>query len=100
MPEIPDLEAIRRFLNARIIGVEVTKAEALLPHIVRTGAADFEAALTGNRFGEITRYGKFLLFALADEQVMVINAMLTGRFQYCEPATKKKARTCFILSLA
>jgi formamidopyrimidine-DNA glycosylase len=46
MPEIPDLEAIRGFLNERIVGVEVTKAEALIPHVVRSGAADFEAALT------------------------------------------------------
>ena len=76
MPEIPDLEAIRGFLNERIVGVRVTRAEALIPHVVRSGAADFEAALTGNRFGEVLRRGKFLLFGLADSRVMVINAML------------------------
>jgi formamidopyrimidine-DNA glycosylase len=98
MPEIPDLEAIRSFLNKRIIGVGITSVEALIPHVVRTPRADFEATLTGNRFAEITRRGKFLLFPLVDESVLVINAMLTGRFQYVRPAEKKLAKTCFIIS--
>jgi formamidopyrimidine-DNA glycosylase len=101
MPEIPDLEAIRAFLNERITGVEITEAQALIPHVIRTGAADFSAELTGNRFGTILRRGKFLLFPLAnDDYVMVVNAMLTGRFQYMELKAKKAAKTCFIVDFA
>jgi formamidopyrimidine-DNA glycosylase len=99
VPEIPDLEAIRSFYNGRIVGREITDAEVLIPYIVRTGANDFVATMKGNRLGEVLRRGKFLLFALADGQVMVVNAMLTGRFQYCEPKQKKRAKTCFILTL-
>ena len=98
MPEIPDLEAIRAFFNERILGKEITQAEVLIPVVVRTGAADFAATMTGNRPGTTLRQGKFLLMAMADEQVLVINAMLTGRFQYVEPKVKKHARTCFILT--
>ncbi len=99
MPEIPDLEAIRGFLNERIVGVEVTKAEALIPHVVRSGAGDFEAALTGNRFGEVLRRGKFLLFGLADERVLVVNPMLAGRFQYLQPSDRKRPKTCVVMQL-
>ena len=99
MPEIPDLEAIRGFLNARIVGVECTRAEALIPHVVRSGAADFEAALTGNRFGEVLRRGKFLLFGLADERVLVVNPMLAGRFQYLQPGERKRPKTCVVMQL-
>jgi formamidopyrimidine-DNA glycosylase len=98
MPEIPDLEAIRGFLNQRITGVEITRAEALIPHVIRTGGADFEATLTGNRLGTILRRGKFLLCPLADESLLVINPMLTGRFQYVLPNARKRAKTCFVLS--
>ncbi len=99
MPEIPDLEAIRGFLNERIVGAECTEAAVLIPHVVRTTAADFSATLTGNRFGTVLRRGKFLLFALADESVMIINPMLKGRFQYVQPSYKKAAKTCVILTL-
>lgn len=98
MPEIPDLEAIRAFFNDRIVGVEITQAEVLIPHVVRTGGADFVATLTNNRFGQTLRRGKFLIMPLADEHVLVLNAMLTGRFQYGEPPKKKRARTCFVIS--
>ena len=100
MPEIPDLEGIRAFFNQRIVGVEIVQAEALIPHILRTPRADFEAALIGNRFGEVLRRGKFLLFALADDNVMLVNPMLTGRFQYVQPSAKKLAKTCMTITLA
>jgi formamidopyrimidine-DNA glycosylase len=98
MPEIPDLEAIRGFLNQRILGVEITRAETPIPYILRTPSADFQATLTGNRFTEVLRRGKFLLFGLADEHVLVINAMLVGRFQYVEPSVKVRAKTCINLT--
>lgn len=98
MPEIPDLEAIRGFLNERIVGVEITQARALIPYILRVPAADFEATLTGNRIGFVLRQGKFLLFPLADERVLIINAMLTGRFQYVQPSQKVAAKTCFVIT--
>jgi len=100
MPEIPDLEAIRAFLNERIVGVEITAAQALIPYMLRTPGADVEATLTGNRMGPILRRGKFLLFPLADESIMVINAMLKGRFQYVQPSQKKAAKTCMIITFA
>jgi len=100
MPEIPDLEAIRAFFNERILGVEITGVDVLIPYVIRTGAADFAAELTGNRFTAIERYGKFLLFALADEYVMVVNPMLTGRFQYVPPAEKKKGKLVFSITFA
>lgn len=99
MPEIPDLEAIRAFFNERIVGAEVREARVLIPVVVRTPRADFEATLTGNRFGHVLRRGKFLLFPLADESVLAINPMLKGRFQYLKPSAKKAAKTCFTLGL-
>jgi formamidopyrimidine-DNA glycosylase len=54
----------------------------------------------GNTLGEIHRYGKFLLFSLTSDHVLVINPMLTGRFSLVEPAVKKHARTSFVLALS
>jgi formamidopyrimidine-DNA glycosylase len=98
MPEIPDLEAIRGFFNERIVGKEIVSAEVLIPVVVRTGSADFSATLTNNRPGTTLRHGKFLLMGLADDHVLVMNAMLKGRFQYVDAKAKKAARTCFILT--
>jgi formamidopyrimidine-DNA glycosylase len=56
--------------------------------------------MTGDTFAEITRVGKFLLFPFTSGRVMVINPMLTGRFAYVPPATKRAAKTCVLLNLS
>jgi len=100
MPEVPDLEAIRGFLNRRVVGATIERVDVTIPVVIRIPRDDFTSLLTGNSFGEIHRYGKFLLFSLASGHILVINPMLTGRFSLVEPGVKKHARTCFTLALS
>ena len=100
MPEIPDLEAIRGFLNERLPGQTVASAEVKIPHVVRTGAAALAESLPGDAFGETDRRGKFLLFALASGRVLAVNPMLTGRFHYGEAGAGGRGRTCLRLALS
>jgi len=100
MPEIPDLEAIRGFLNERLPGEKIERAEFLIPVVFRIPKESFVETLEGNTLGETTRRGKFLLFALESGHVMVINAMLAGRFQYVEPKEKRRSSTCMALGIS
>ena len=98
MPEIPDLEVIKDFLNERIVGQEIVRAQAPRSWIVRSLAAEhFEQDVLGRRFGKIVRLGKDLLFPLDPDRVLLANLMLTGRFQYTEPTHRLSKRTFFVL---
>jgi formamidopyrimidine-DNA glycosylase len=99
MPEVPDLEAIRGFLNQRVVGKSVIKVEVFIPVVLRIPRDEFQRLMTGDTMGDIHRHGKFLLFSLGSGRVMVINAMLTGRFAYVSPSTRRRARTCLTLTL-
>ncbi|MGE0228377.1 MAG: Fpg/Nei family DNA glycosylase [Dehalococcoidia bacterium] len=96
MPEIPDLEAIRGFIEPRLRGNPVAGVELTVPWLVRTGSEGVQA-LVGHEFVTVRRYGKFLLFATDDDQLLVVNPMLTGRFQWADAAEKKRAGTCLTL---
>src|SRR5437764_1392360 len=100
MPEVPDLEAIRGFLNRRIVGESVTKAEVFIPVVLRIPRDDFIRLVSGDAFGEVLRHGKFLLFPFTSGRVMVINPMLTGRFAYVEPSLRRAAKTCLAMNLS
>jgi formamidopyrimidine-DNA glycosylase len=100
VPEIPELEAIRSYFNEHIAGRSIVSAEARIPFVFRVPANDVRETLPGDTFGEVLRHGKFLLFPLASGRVMAINPMLTGRFQYVDPATKLRAKTCIVLQIA
>ena len=98
MPEVPDLEAIRGYLNARILNVPITRAEIVIPVISRVPRDVFAETLEGNQFTTVDRYGKFLLFRLASDHIMAVNAMLTGRWQYLAGGDKKRGgRTCAVI---
>jgi formamidopyrimidine-DNA glycosylase len=99
MPEIPDLEAIRGYLNRKVAGRRIERAEFLIPVVFRVPKEEFVATLEGNTFGETGRQGKFLLHHLRSGHLLVVNAMLTGRYQYLPSTQKRRAKTCMALTI-
>jgi formamidopyrimidine-DNA glycosylase len=97
VPEIPDLEAIRHYLQPRLEGHAITATSAPLPWLVRTGAGDLDT-LAGRTLGPVERTGKFLLFHVDDGRVLVVNPMLTGRFHWVETAQKARGQMAVVLS--
>ena len=100
MPELPDLEAIQDFLLTELLGATITSVQTPQPIPIRVPTpAEFAATLTGSAFTGIQRRGKFLLLSLDNGHVLAVNPMLTGRFRYCPPRERMRAKTCFILDL-
>ena len=66
MPELPDVEAIRRYLVAEaLVGRVVTDVELLWPRAVRLPSpTEFEAQLKGRCIREMDRRAKYLVLSL------------------------------------
>ena len=79
MPELPDLDVVADALHAALAGRPVLEARAMMPLSVR-GTPSELGALTGQGLARIVRVGKFLDLELGRDRV-VVNPMLTGRFQ-------------------
>ncbi|WP_406429818.1 bifunctional DNA-formamidopyrimidine glycosylase/DNA-(apurinic or apyrimidinic site) lyase [Streptomyces sp. NBC_01589] len=63
MPELPEVEVVRRGLDRWITGRTVADVEVLHPRAIRrhiAGSTDFAARLSGSRFGRAMRRGKYL----------------------------------------
>ncbi len=95
VPELPDLTIVAEAFDAALAGRRITLADAPGPLAVRGTPADL-AALLGQELLHVRRRGKFLLLDL-DRDRVVVNPMLTGRFQLARPGTKRPARTAFVL---
>ncbi|WP_406863368.1 bifunctional DNA-formamidopyrimidine glycosylase/DNA-(apurinic or apyrimidinic site) lyase [Streptomyces sp. HUAS MG47] len=75
MPELPEVEVVRRGLERWVAGRTVAEVEVLHPRAVRrhpAGGADFAARLAGHRFGTAMRRGKYLWIPLADADASVL----------------------------
>ncbi|MFI1334423.1 bifunctional DNA-formamidopyrimidine glycosylase/DNA-(apurinic or apyrimidinic site) lyase [Streptomyces sp. NPDC020845] len=75
MPELPEVEVVRRGLERWISGRTVAEVQVLHPRAVRRhlgGGEDFAARLKGRRAGVARRRGKYLWLPLedADESVL------------------------------
>lgn len=69
MPELPEVEVVRRGLHAHVPGRVVDRVDVRHPRSVRrheAGAADFAARLRGRRLGDAERRGKYLWVVLAE----------------------------------
>jgi formamidopyrimidine-DNA glycosylase len=63
VPELPEVEVVRRGLNRFVAGRTVASVSVLHPRAIRghlAGPADFAARLTGRRLGPVRRRGKYL----------------------------------------
>ena len=95
MPELPDLTVVSEAFHAALAGRPIRSAAAPGPLAVR-GTPDELHALVGQHVYEIRRRGKFLVLQL-DRDRVVVNPMLTGRFQLAEPKAKAPTKTAVVI---
>lgn len=95
MPELPDLTVVAEAFDAALRGRPITAANAPGPLAVRGTPAELDA-LVGQRVTAIRRKGKFLEIDL-DRDRVVVNPMLTGRFQLASPGAKLPTKTAVVL---
>ncbi len=95
MPELPDLTIVAEAFHAALAGRSVTRADAPAPLAVRGTPAEL-AALVGQRVERVGRRGKFLIVDLGRDAI-VVNPMLTGRFQLAAPGVKHPSKTAVVL---
>lgn len=86
MPELPDLDIVADALHAALAGRPVVDARALMPLSLR-GTPPELAALVGQRLSSVRRVGKYLDLQFSADRV-VVNPMLTGRFQLARGDTR------------
>lgn len=85
MPELPEVEVVRRGLAAHVLGSRVDRAVVLHPRAVRRqpgGAAEFEALLRGRTLTGTGRRGKFLWLTTDDEDLaLAAHLGMSGQFR-------------------
>ncbi len=82
MPELPEVETIRRQLHARLEGVCIVDVELLHTGRERPKGSAFVEALKGATIRSIDRRAKLLIWRLADKRAVIAHLKMTGRFLF------------------
>lgn len=79
MPELPEVETVRRVLEERLKGLTITSYEVGAPTFYRKPPAAVLASLIGSTIQAVRRRGKYLLLALSGGQEVALHLGMSGR---------------------
>lgn len=82
MPELPEVETIRRGLSKKILNKQIVNIEIKKPKLLRNKISEFKSIINKNSIISIDRIGKLLIFKLADDNFLLIHLKMTGQLIY------------------
>ncbi|MFH1326414.1 MAG: bifunctional DNA-formamidopyrimidine glycosylase/DNA-(apurinic or apyrimidinic site) lyase [Candidatus Falkowbacteria bacterium] len=82
MPELPEVETIRKDLFRKILNKKIKDVAIKKPRLVKSGAIKFKKELIGNVFKKINRRGKLLYIKLQTGKFLLIHLKMTGQLIY------------------
>ena len=98
MPELPEVETIRRHLAPHVEGRELRSLEVMDPRWCQPLAPhEITDPLTGRTVERLARRGKYLIFELTDEAHLLLHLRMTGTLLLDPPGTPLHSRVRFDL---
>ena len=80
MPELPEVETVKNVIKPVVVGNTITKIEVLRNSSVPGDISTFISSLTGEKFLDVTRIGKFLIFHLTNDKVIISHLRMEGKY--------------------
>lgn len=91
MPELPEVEVIRRDLEREVVGKKIKKVEVLGMRSIRRhpNKKHFIGLLEGRKVKSLTRRGKYLFFTLDDGGILVAHLGMSGQLLRAKQSREK-----------
>jgi formamidopyrimidine-DNA glycosylase len=97
MPELPEVETIKRELEKAVLGQKITEVCVHHPKVIREPSPEkFKKGLQGAIIKKILRKAKVLVLELSNGKSLAIHLKMTGQLVY--PGNGKASRVSFHLS--
>jgi formamidopyrimidine-DNA glycosylase len=79
MPELPEVETVRRGLALKMTGRKIVEAELRRQDLRRPFPPMLARTLTGSKIGKLSRRGKYILIELDDNGTLLLHLGMSGR---------------------
>ena len=80
MPELPEVETVKNVLNNIAKGKTISWVEVIRPQTVRSDVTEFQNVLKGATILEFSRYGKYIIYHLDRDYVLVSHLRMEGKY--------------------
>ncbi|MBZ2037857.1 DNA-formamidopyrimidine glycosylase [Streptococcus sanguinis] len=89
MPELPEVETVRRGLEKLILGKTIQSVEVKYPKMIQMDLDAFRQDLLGQEIRSMRRRGKYLLFYLTDK-VLISHLRMEGKYLFYPDAVPER----------
>lgn len=93
MPELPEVETVVRGLREKLLGLEFSRGRVRLRKLIQGSPDRFLRTLRGKRILSIGRRGKYILFHLTEDWILVGHLRMTGKFQFVPRSAPQEKHT-------
>lgn len=100
MPELPEVETVRRGLADQVLGRRITRVEVGRERTVRrTSARAVIDGLTGTSIVAAQRRGKYLILPLDSGDAVMVHLRMSGRLLVADAGSERPAHTHVVMTM-
>lgn len=90
MPELPEVTTVINILKPHVIGKTIKNVDVFYPRFIKNELYYFKNTLQSKTILDIKRKGKFILFFLSDDFVLISHLRMEGKYTF-----KEKDDSCY-----
>jgi formamidopyrimidine-DNA glycosylase len=100
VPELPEVETIVSDLRPHLLGRTIVRCDLRFPTLVRHPEPEvFIDSITGMRIDSLGRRGKYILFGLENDLMLVVHLGMTGELRITQPSHEVAPHTHVVFDL-
>ena len=101
MPELPDVEARRRYVDSTALHKRIGGFELSEPRLLEDmSPTAFSSSISGRTLEETARHGKYLFIRLDSGKHLILHFGMTGDLSYFKDESDTPPYTCLLLDFA
>lgn len=89
MPELPEVETVRRQLEKTVIGEEFLNPIINYPRMIKSDISSFSKTLSNKKIEALSRRGKFLILNLSDDYNLIFHLRMEGKLFHLKKIVDK-----------
>ena len=80
MPELPEVETVRRVLENKYLNKTITKISIIYPKMIKTDLNEFENKIVNQKLISVTRKGKYLFLNFSNHYSIISHLRMEGKY--------------------
>ena len=100
MPELPEVTTVINILKEEVKGRKIDNIDILYSKIIKSDLNSFVNDLKNKEILDISRLGKFIIFHLSDDLILISHLRMEGKYSYLSKNDPLPPHSCVVFNFS